>query len=429
MRKLASVNIEKFTMMQAAQLNVHFDDKMRLERDHANKDINKDLIGENYWIGCEGYSDIIKNLKGRLAEVDAVQPPKRARADRKTVCSWEFPCPWDIVERGESDKFFQKAYEVIQQQAGAENVAGMTVHKDEVHDYMDNGEMKLSMYHAHAFVTPYNAEKGVNCKSVCTRKFFTDVNKAMDDMCRHEFGIAYQTGEYARNKSVEQLKAESYRELHQEVERQSERLSACKTAADVEYDRYEELEQANKALKVLSDRLNDDIKSKQDYLSQQTETALNAVYEVLEPLKKRAGEKVKPDKVVIKDLGSYQQIKDLEQSIRQLVFDLREFSKDLPARQKDFDERQGLLEARIGEYENLYKAEQSHIENRANTKAHDHYKEWVEATRGDLEKGLNQLLHVLDKAGQHTEVKKILENNPYLEEFQSFYEHEVHWQE
>lgn len=48
---MASVNIEKFTMTEAANLNKHFDDKKRLELDHANKDINKDLIHLNYWIG------------------------------------------------------------------------------------------------------------------------------------------------------------------------------------------------------------------------------------------------------------------------------------------------------------------------------------------------------------------------------------------
>lgn len=425
---MASINIAKNTMTAAAQLGVHFDDKKRLELNHANKDINKDLTDQNYWVGCEDYADIMDKLKNRLAEVDAVQPPKQVKADRKTVCTWEFTCPWEIVERGEDNEFFQKTYELIQQMAGSENVAGMAVHKDEVHEYMDNGELQLSRYHGHAFVTPYNAEKGVNCKSVCTRKFFKDVNKAMDDMCRHEFGIAYQTGEYARNKSVEQLKVESYRELHQEVERQGERLSACKNAADAEYDRYEELEQANIALKTLSDRLNEDIQSKQDYLSKQTETALNALYEVLEPLKKRAGEKVKPEKVILKDLGSYEQIKDLEQSMRQLVSELREFSKDLPNRQKDLEDRQGRLEILTNEYENLYKAEQSHIENRANTKAQGDYKKWVEATRKDINQGLNQMIQILDKAGHHAEVKQILEDNPYLEEFQSFYNHEDHWQ-
>ena len=363
-------------------------------------------------------------LKSRLKEVDAVQPPQRVRADRKTVCTWYFTCPWEIVEQGKDEEFFQKAYELVQQMAGAENVAGMTVHRDEVHDYLDNGKMQLSRYHAHAFVTPYNADKGVNCKSVCTNKFFKDVNKAMDDMCRKEFGIAYQTGEYARQKSVEQLKAESYRALHQEVERQSERLSACKDAADAEYNRYEELEQANMALKVLSDHLSEEIKSKEDSLSKQTETALNAVYEVLEPLKKRAGEKIKPAKVVIKDTDSYQQIKDLEQSIRQSVLNLREFTKDLPEKQKDFESRQNHLEGLISKYETLHRDLESHIEYKANMKAQDDYKEWIEATRKDIGQGLNKLVYTLDRSGHHAEAKQIIDNNQYLKYFQSFYEHE-----
>jgi hypothetical protein len=374
--RMASVNIQKFTMTEAAHMSVHFDNKLRLVSEHSNKDINKELSHLNYWIGCASYSDVMNKLKNRLTEVDSVQPPGKVRADRKTVCSWEFPCPWEIVERGEADKFFQKAYEVIQQQAGAENLAGMTVHRDEVHEYMDQGTMKKSMIHADAFVTPYNPEKGVNCKSVCTRKFFKEVNAAMDDMCRREFGIAYQTGEFARQKSVEQLKAESYRALQ-----------------NAEVEKAKQVQEASE--RVIS--LNKDLKDKMSTLDEleakinsQERTALEEINKVIEPLKKQAGQKIKGSKVVISDSAAYKSIEEMEQTIREYVLHLKELQEGLADREDSLDARSREFNECVIDYNEKVKNFDSILDEKSRKKAHEYYKDWIELTISDLKKGGNR---------------------------------------
>ena len=223
-RKMASVNWMKMTGQKASSMSKHMDKDERAEHEHANKDIQRDLTEQNYTIGCSSWKEAVAKNKERVAAVDAVQPPKRVKKDRVTAVSLEVPCPKEIEQAGRAREFFEKVFEKMQQYFGKANVQGGVVHVDEVHTYTDraaDGSLykRESLQHMHTLITPYTREKGVNGKAFETRERLKGFNNGIDKMVREEFGIAFNTGELAKHKTVEQLKTEgALLEAQQELE-------------------------------------------------------------------------------------------------------------------------------------------------------------------------------------------------------------------
>lgn len=210
---MASVNVKKYTASGARGMAVHFDDIKRKEMNHANPHIDKDMTERNYWIGANSYNGVLYKLKERQLELDKLKPPKRLKADRITCAGITVPIPRVLTERGQADDFARDSYEVLERVFGADNVHGMTVHKDEVHDYIDpkTKETCTSLEHGHAFITPEDPEKGLNAKACLNKQKLRDLQKAMNDMCFERYGIEYNTHEIARNLAVEELKTASIR--------------------------------------------------------------------------------------------------------------------------------------------------------------------------------------------------------------------------
>lgn len=211
---MASVNFVKATSQKVGAMKCHFDMSDRLEREHANEHIDKERTEQNYFLGCPDWQGMKANWEDRLREADAAHPPKRVRADRKTAEFANIPCPKEISDAGRSDEFFQKTYALLEEKFGKENVCGMTVHKDEVHDYLDkDGTTKTSLEHGHALLVPYahwqdktGEREGVNAKNFETKAMLHEFNRAMNEMCLEHFGIEYNTHGLAENLTVEQLK-------------------------------------------------------------------------------------------------------------------------------------------------------------------------------------------------------------------------------
>ncbi len=208
---MASVNWQKMTTQAAGALYVHMEKEARKNHNHANENIDKTKTPENYSIGVNSYRDAVKSMKERTKVVDAVQPPERIRRDRVTCCMLEYACPKVIAEAGKEREFFETMHSEMVRLFGAENVHGTFVHKDEVHTYIDGKtkEIKESLVHAHTLVSTYTPEKGINGKAFETRARLKALNKQINEMCIKRFGIEYNTHDYARRKSVEELKAES----------------------------------------------------------------------------------------------------------------------------------------------------------------------------------------------------------------------------
>lgn len=220
---MASVDWKKMTTQTAGAMKRHLGQYERENGNHSNEHINKELSYRNYCIGCDDFSDAFDAMKKRVAEVDKLHPPERKRADRKTACFLEIPCPNELRLQGKSDDFFAKSFEVMQNFFGEKNVHGGFVHKDELHEYRDkDGSLKMSMEHMHLLVSCYAEwqqkdrktgemveRKGINGRNFETRPRLNKLNGTMQEMCQSEFGVSFNTGEKPQKKSVERLKTES----------------------------------------------------------------------------------------------------------------------------------------------------------------------------------------------------------------------------
>ncbi len=279
---MASVNWQKQTKQKAAAMKKHNGQQERMQYNHANQTIDKKRTPDNYCIGCDDYNTAFEEMVKRVEAVDKEHPPEKITKDRKICCSLETPCPLKITEAGRSREFFEAVHEVMVDFFGAENVHGACVHLDEVHDYVDEktGEVRTSLEHSTELVSCYaewqepvwerdengrvktepafdkkgnplldkdgnqrerrvqakdeNGEllyterKGINGKNFETRSALNELNKRVCDMVRERFGIEYNTGERARGKTVEALKAQTAeREAKQKAEQaQSEERKA-----------------------------------------------------------------------------------------------------------------------------------------------------------------------------------------------------------
>lgn len=208
---MASVDWKKCTtkVIKSSGYRSHFDQNKRIDKNvkHQNNHINKDCT-EN-WSTCS-WKEALTSWEKRIKEVDLSLPPQRIRKDRVTAVTLEFVCPEEIEKQGKSKEFFQKAYDVVKNQFGKDDVHGMFVHMDEQHEYYDHStkKKKMSLNHAHVLVSPFVENKGINGKHFQTRESMIALNNAIDKMCVREFNIGYLTHGEAMRKSVEMLKAD-----------------------------------------------------------------------------------------------------------------------------------------------------------------------------------------------------------------------------
>ncbi len=251
------MDLQKNNINGIKGMKVHYDDQLREQRNHSNKDIQKDRVKLNYWIGCGSFEDVCNKVAARTAEVDLMHPPKVIRKDRVTVISGTVPCPKEVTDAGKEDEFFEKFYEILKAHYGVENVHGMSVHKDEVHTYIDyqggNAEEKESLVHAHFWLSPYAKWKekgadreGINGKNFLKKSTYNELNKLVDQMCRKEFGVAYMTGGVAGKKSVEQLKKEN-----DTIREANEKAAQAEAKVDALEEQIQEKQQALEHIKEL----------------------------------------------------------------------------------------------------------------------------------------------------------------------------------
>ena len=115
----------------------HFDNEKRKIVNHSNKDIDKKKTKENYFLGADNFNDVQKKLDDYINRIDTEHPPKKKQAeqDRASLVSMEFVCPRAITEVGRSREFFEAADELLRIRYG-DAYAGMSVHVDEVHEYL-----------------------------------------------------------------------------------------------------------------------------------------------------------------------------------------------------------------------------------------------------------------------------------------------------
>lgn len=229
---MASINWEKMTMPNAGAMQIHLGRNERGKRNHSNKDIDSSKSHLNTYIGCNDYSEAHQTLKRRVVEVDEKYPvPKKGKKgvnERIVAVMLVTYCPQAIYDAGRSEDFFRAAHKVHQNYFGIENVCGSCTNYDEMHNYIDTetDTERMSLAHMHTLVAAYaewidknpktgepRERRGINGRAFEKRSRYNELNKAMDEMCRKEFGVPYMTGKSkgrgGSKKSVEALKVQS----------------------------------------------------------------------------------------------------------------------------------------------------------------------------------------------------------------------------
>lgn len=204
---MASVTIQKWSTAAACggQVNHIY----RTREHYGNADIDKSLADYNEMAGTA--EDARTRIRETIARVDAATPPKRIRADRRTVAELCIPAPRVGMSDQDARRFLTAACMELVRTPGM-HVVGIGLHGDEVHEYVDPDSKNRvqSRLHVHVLVVPDVPGHGCNMKSWLTKARYGEINRLMDKVCERELGYSYQDGSKQRNRgSVEQMKVAS----------------------------------------------------------------------------------------------------------------------------------------------------------------------------------------------------------------------------
>lgn len=206
---MASVTIQKWSTAAACggQVNHIY----RTREHYGNTDIDATLADRNEMAGTA--EDARTRIRETIARVDAATPPKRVRADRKTIAELCIPAPRSGMSDQDARRFLTAACEELVDVPGM-HVVGIALHGDEVHSYIDpdSKARTQSRLHLHVLVVPDVPGRGCNMKSWLTKARYGEINRLMDKVCKRELGYPYQDGTKSRSRGdVERVKAESLR--------------------------------------------------------------------------------------------------------------------------------------------------------------------------------------------------------------------------
>lgn len=187
----------------------HCDGNCRLQDNHANENINKDLTKFN--LQTCNYDTACKRFDDRIAYLESL-PNRNKKADKVLAFGLDIPIP-DGIPNSELRNFTIKVNEIIKNTTGitSDDIVAIYVHVDEVHDYIDSStkQERTSMRHIHQYVIP-NIDNKLNGKIFSSRKNMIAVNNAIEEMCQKDYGVPFMTGEKTKsNESVESLKLKS----------------------------------------------------------------------------------------------------------------------------------------------------------------------------------------------------------------------------
>lgn len=244
---MASFNIQKITGKgssgSVAAIMRHNDTELRKTTNHSNADI--DITQSDRNIEMCSYADSFRRHKDRIEYLDTHKPVKgkiNTRSDRCECLLWECPAPegLDPNSRDDCQVFFDACKDWLEQKYGKDNITGIWLHVDEIHNYKDNstGEDKTSRMHVHCTFVP-EKEGRLCCKEVFSRKTLSRDQRSLDGFirqrCRDRLhkDVLFLTGENInRGETVEQRKTEAAKGRIKALEAEREELS--KTAKTLE---------------------------------------------------------------------------------------------------------------------------------------------------------------------------------------------------
>lgn len=204
---MASVTIQKWST--AAACGGQVSHIYRTREHYGNKDIDATLADCNEMAGTA--EDARTRIRETIAQVDAATPPKRVRADRKTIAELCIPAPRAGMSDQDARRFLTAACVELMQVTNM-HVVGIGLHGDEVHEYVDpdNKSLVQSRLHVHVLVVPDVPGRGCNMKSWLTKSRYRELNQLLDRVCERELGYSYQDGSGQRSRGdVERMKQRS----------------------------------------------------------------------------------------------------------------------------------------------------------------------------------------------------------------------------
>lgn len=204
---MASVTIQKWSTAAACggQVNHIY----RTREHYGNKDIDATLADCNEMAGTA--EDARTRIRETIAQVDAATPPKRVRANRKTIAELCIPAPRAGMSDQDARRFLTAAC-VELMQVTSMHVVGIGLHGDEVHEYVDPDSKSRvqSRLHVHVLVVPDVPGRGCNMKLWLTKSRYRELNQLLDRVCERELGYSYQDGSGQRSRGdVERMKQRS----------------------------------------------------------------------------------------------------------------------------------------------------------------------------------------------------------------------------
>lgn len=204
---MASVTIQKWST--AAACGGQVSHVYRTREHYGNKDIDATLADYNEMAGTA--EDARTRIRETIARVDAATPPKRVRADRKTIAELCIPAPRAGMSDQDARRFLTAAC-VELMQVTSMHVVGIGLHGDEVHEYVDPDSKSRvqSRLHVHVLVVPDVPGRGCNMKSWLTKARYKELNQLLDRVCERELGYTYQNGSGQQSRGdVERMKQRS----------------------------------------------------------------------------------------------------------------------------------------------------------------------------------------------------------------------------
>lgn len=201
---MASVNFMKCkTVGEAKAMIRHCDKEERLKHEHSNKEINKESTKDNFDFTRLGYQEVCAKYDDRIKNLDETTNTNK-RKDRITCFGLTIPaCEGMNLE--ESKQFFFDVIKLMLNRFGKENVLAAYGHVDEIHDYIDHGEVKTSRAHLHVYVVP-ELDGRLNGKKFSSKSSMQTLNKEIDRLAQEKYKRRFLTKEKPRNLTVEQLK-------------------------------------------------------------------------------------------------------------------------------------------------------------------------------------------------------------------------------
>lgn len=237
---MASINFKKLkTAGDVKAMLRHCEPEERLKHKHSNIDINNELTENNvnytkltYANSCERYDKRIKFLDS--------QPGANLRKDRVS-CFGLTISACEGMDETEAKDFFLDVCQVFQNEFGGRNIVSAIAHFDEIHSYIDKGEVKESRPHLHFYVIPELNGK-LNGKQFSSKKRMIELNQKIHIIAREKYHKRFMTNEKAHKCSVEELKSISNNEQEQRIKTRDELIK--------------EISDKSKSLKNALDELN-----------------------------------------------------------------------------------------------------------------------------------------------------------------------------